>query len=168
MESSLLPIDVAVRLADEGVPLRAIARATKIPSNDLREQLHEAQTTGRLLDLPRDDWPPGFPRDQRALQLSRLVCENREAVLLAVQQVFGLTLTQAQLLMALVQSPAVSRTWNDKSARTMDVHVYNIRQRLNVFAIEIYTLWGFGFRLLSADRHKVMSLILHNIKFDLP
>jgi hypothetical protein len=35
------------------------------------ERLRLAQTTGALVELPRDDWPPGFPRYQRALQLSR-------------------------------------------------------------------------------------------------
>ena len=61
---------IAVRLADEGVPLRAIARATNTPSDQLRTKLREARDEGRLLDLPKEDWPPGFPRDQRALQLS--------------------------------------------------------------------------------------------------
>ena len=65
--------DIAVRLADQGVPLRAIARAVRMPSSDLREQLHEALSDGRLLELPCDDWPPGCPKDQRALQISRMV-----------------------------------------------------------------------------------------------
>src|SRR3954465_15888923 len=69
MGYALPAVDFAIRLADEGVPLRAIARATKIPSEELRTALEEARDDGRLIELPRDDWPPGFPRDQRALQL---------------------------------------------------------------------------------------------------
>ena len=75
---------IAVKLADEGVPLRAIARATAIPSATLYEVLIEARTEGRLLALPRDDWPPGCPRDQRSLQLSRLVSENPDGLMLTI------------------------------------------------------------------------------------
>ena len=96
----------AIRLADEGVPLRAIARATNTPSDQLRTKLREARDEGRLLDLPKEDWPPGFPRDQRALQLSRMVTQNPEAVTLAANHVFGLTATEVTLLMTLIQSPA--------------------------------------------------------------
>ena len=67
----MLSTDIALYLAIEGVPIRAIARATHIPSSELREKLLDAQSDGRLLELPHDDWPPGFPRDQRALQLCR-------------------------------------------------------------------------------------------------
>ena len=70
---------IAVRLADEGVPLRAIARATDIPSARLYETLTLAKMEGRLLELPRDDWPPGYPRDRRSLQLSRLVTKTTTA-----------------------------------------------------------------------------------------
>jgi hypothetical protein len=88
---------IAVRLADEGVPLRAIARAINTPSDQLRTKLREARDEGRLLDLPKEDWPPGFPRDQRALQLSRMVTRNPEAVTLAANHIFGLTATEVTL-----------------------------------------------------------------------
>src|SRR5712671_6455971 len=98
-------IDLVVRLADEGVPLRAIARATRIPSADLRERLTEAKLDGRLVAIPHDDWPAGFPRDQRALQLSRLALDQRDALMLAVRQLFNLTPTEVRLLLALIQRP---------------------------------------------------------------
>jgi hypothetical protein len=61
----------------KGVPLGAIARVTRISSEVLRERLRDAKATGSLVELPRDDWPPGFSRDQRALQLSRLAARSR-------------------------------------------------------------------------------------------
>ncbi len=81
---------ITIRLADEGVPLRAIARATDTPSDLVRERLAEAHACGRLQALPKDDWPIGYPRDQRALQLSRLEVQDSDALLLAVIEVFGL------------------------------------------------------------------------------
>jgi hypothetical protein len=72
METLAPPMtDLALNLAAEGVPLRAIARATDTPSDVVRQQLAEAHACGRLFDLPKEDWPVGVPREQRALQLSR-------------------------------------------------------------------------------------------------
>jgi len=155
--------DIAVRLADEGVPLRAIARAIKLSSEAVRERLRMAQAAGRLLDLPREDWPPGFPRDQRALQLSRLVTENRDQLLIAMQQVFGLTPTEIELLLLLVQHPTLftDRISNVMTSRTVYVHVCAIRKRLEPYGIEIETLWGHGYQFSGEDRHKMMDIILH-------
>jgi DNA-binding response OmpR family regulator len=156
--------EIAVRLADEGVPLRAIARAIKESSDIVRERLQRAQAAGRLLDLPRDDWPPGFPRDQRALQLSRLVVENRDQLLIAVQQLFNLTPTEVGLLLVMVHHPNLLKNrMHEMSVKTLDVHVCNIRKRLEPFGIEISTLWGQGFQFSADNRRKVMDLILHKV-----
>jgi DNA-binding response OmpR family regulator len=151
---------IAVRLADEGVPLRAIARATHIPSESVREQLREAKDNGLLLDLPKEDWPPGFPRDQRALQLSRMVVEDREAVMLALQRVFRLTSTEVTLMMTLLQHATVPKARIDMVHKTIDVHIFNIRRRLLPFEVFIDTLWGYGYQLSADSRKRIMDLIL--------
>jgi DNA-binding response OmpR family regulator len=163
MASVLDSSDIAVRLADEGVPLRAIARAVRMPSSDLREQLHEALYDGRLLELPHDDWPPGFPRDQRALQLSRLVVEHKDTISLTIGRMFGLTATEVRLLLLLLQSAALDKNRSDMSGNTIDVHVFHIRKRLQPHGIEIATLWGYGYQLSARDRRKVMDLILRHV-----
>ena len=153
------PCAIAIRLADEGVPLRAIARATHIPATRLYETLTLARTEGRLLDLPRDDWPPGFPRDQRALQLSRMAVQDREAVLLAVQQIFKLTAAEVTILMLLIQNAEVHRDRIDLPRKTLDVHICRIRRRLQAFNIKVTTLWGYGYQLPAPHRRKAMALI---------
>lgn len=164
-EPLALDPDIPIRLADEGVPLRAIARAVRLPSDIVREKLHEARAAGKLLDLPRDDWPPGFPRDQRALQLSRLATENRDQLLVATQQIFGLTPTEIGLLMVLIQHPSLlkDRLTNMMTSRTLDVHVCRIRRRLMPHGIEIETLWGHGYQFSPENQRKVMDLILHKV-----
>jgi hypothetical protein len=162
--SLALPVtDFAVRLADEGVPLRAIARATKIPSDDLRDALSEAKREGRLLELPRDDWPPGFPRDQRALQLSRLVVENKDAVFLAVQQIFRLWQSEVPLLLALVQHDTVSKKRDSMTEKTVDVHICRMRKLLWPFEIRILTLWGYGYQMAVEHRRRTMDIILRHV-----
>ena len=159
------PLEFAIRLADEGVPLRAIARAIRIPSEDLRLHLIEAKDDGRLIDLPRDDWPPGFPRDQRALQLSRMQTENQDALFVAIQKMFHLTRGEASLLLALVQNMQVSRSSPvaDQASKVIDVHVCRLRRYLEPFGVEITTLWGSGYQIATPQRRKIMDLILGEI-----
>jgi len=159
-----LPIEtVAVRLADEGVPLRAIARATNTPSDLLRERLTQARKSGTLVDLPKEDWPPGFPRDQRALQLSRMVGEDKRAVELALQQVFHLTSTEVGLMLLLLANPSVPKERINMVHRTIDVHMCNIRRRLLPFDVRVGTLWGYGYQLTEAARQRIMELILERV-----
>lgn len=161
----LLPVEaIAVHLADEGVPLRAIARAVNLPSSVLRLKLRDARDEGLLVDLPQEDWPPGFPRDQRALQLSRMVIENRTAVLLAMQQVFGLTSTEVTLLLTLIQHESVPHERVNMAQRTINVHVCRIRRRLAVHGIEVATIWGYGYRLSVEARRKIMDMILARLQ----
>lgn len=154
------PTTIAVKLADEGVPLRCIARATAIPSATLYEVLIEARTEGRLLALPRDDRPPGCPRDQRSLQLSRLVTENHDGLMLTIQEVFGLAPLPARLLLLLVQHEQVPHARIDIEHKSFSVHVCKMRQRLLRHGIRIRTLWGYGYQLSPDDRRRAMELIL--------
>jgi hypothetical protein len=151
---------IAVRLADEGVPLRAIARATGTPSTKVYATLIEAKQDGRLLELPRDDWPPGCPRDQRALQLSRLVTENKPMLLLAVQGLFGITRTQARIVLLMVQHELVPRERVGLSTTCFNVHVTYVRRALVKFGLKVQTLWGYGYQLSPEHRREAMDLIL--------
>jgi hypothetical protein len=162
--TSVIP-DIAIRLADEGVPLRAIARAIKMSSDLVRERLQMAQAAGKLLDLPRDDWPPGFPRDQRAQQLSRLVADNRDQLLIAIHQIFGLTPTEIGLLLVLIQHFILfkDRISDTMASKTIDVHLCSIRKRLEPYGIQIETLWGHGYQFSPDDRRKVLDLILRRM-----
>lgn len=152
-------VDLLVKLADEGVPLRAIVRATGTSPGTIVDLLKEAKDDGRLVQLPQDDWPPGFPRDQRALQLSRLVDENRDVLFHTVQQMFRLTRTEVQLLLTLVQKNLPKDRY-DMASKTVEVHICSIRKRLSPFGIDIKTLWGYGYQLSPQHRQKIMDIIL--------
>ena len=158
----MLSTDIALYLAIEGVPIRAIARATHIPSSDLREQLLDAKQTGRLLELPRDDWPPG-PRDQRPLQLSRLVVAHKDELVLAAARRFALTATEARLLLVLLQSPSLDKNRADMSTNCIGVHISRVRRQLRPFGVAIVTVSDFGYRLSAHDRRKAMGLILEHL-----
>lgn len=163
LASTTSPFSIAVRLADEGVPMRAIARATSIPSTELYETLTIARMEGRLLSLPRDDWPPGCPRDQRSLQLARLVVENHDSLIIAIQELFELAPLPAKLMLLLVQHEQVPHARIDVAHKSFGVHVCKMRQRLFSHGLKIKTLWGYGYKLSAEHRSKAMEMILTRV-----
>jgi DNA-binding response OmpR family regulator len=154
---------ITVRLADEGVPLRAIARAVGSPSDIVREQLRDAVDQGTLLAIPKEDWPVGYPRDQRALQLARMVSSDRAAVTMAVQQRFHMPPAEAALLLTLVQGASMARLRLAMPGKAVDVHICKIRQRLAPHGIVIETVYGYGYQLSPSSRRKLMGMITAQI-----
>jgi DNA-binding response OmpR family regulator len=158
---SSTPALIAIQLAVEGVPLRAIARAVGVPATELRQTLWEAKNAGQIINLPCEDWlPPGCPRDQRALQLSQLIANNQKLAHQTVMQAFDLTLTQAKLLMLLLRHAGVSRQLVEMDGNLLDVHVFHLRRKLKPFGVAIETLWGDGYQLTPNNRRKVTELVL--------
>lgn len=154
-------MELAIRLADEGVPLRAIARAIDTPSTTLRDTFISAKADGRLIELPRDDWPPGFPRDQRALQLSRLQSQDRLRLQLALQHLFSLSPACANTLLALLQSTELSKHQQDDPA--LYVYIHHIRRQLAPHNLKIERLWGYGYKLPAEDRRQILDMVLTHL-----
>jgi hypothetical protein len=150
--------EIAIRLADEGVPLGAIARSVQLPSEELRRHLCLARDAGRLISLPRPDWPPGYPREERAVELSRQIVSDREALAMAARQMFDLTPIEADLFLLLLQ-PGMIRRDVMTSTRTTHVHVHRLRKHLSPFGLHIGTLYGAGYKLYP-DRRRAMDLLL--------
>jgi hypothetical protein len=145
-------MEIAVRLADEGVPLAVIARAVQVRSEDLRQELEKARENGRLLDMPRRDW---WPHDCRS---RRVVAEDRDQQQAAIQVIFGATRTEASLLMELVRQGSLCRA-RYPSQGAVDVHVFNLRRRLAPHDIAIISVHGHGYRLNGEDRARLMVMI---------
>ena len=100
---------VIVGLAIEGVPVRAIARATCRPAEDVIELLEVARENGEIVVLPRSDWPPGTPRDNRIQTAVAVRLEDLEAFRVPLQRTFDLTPMQARFLAVLVCRREASR-----------------------------------------------------------
>jgi hypothetical protein len=155
--------DIAVRLADEGVPLGAIARAIEVSSEDLRERLVAAKARGALIELRREDWPPGYPRDERALALSRLVSRNRGGVVFQAARLFGLQPMEVTIFLALLQHEHIGRDhFPGIPTTTLNVYIYSMRRKLKAHSISIHTLWCHGYWISAEDRRRTMKLILQD------
>jgi hypothetical protein len=162
----------AVRLADEGVPVRAIARGLKVPSEELRENLLDAVAAGTLLELPRDDWPPNIPRDKRLPGLDKIMPLDNELVLLNVVRRFKVTQQQASLLLVLIKRREVTRKMLhdviesrrpqpkvETDQKIVDVVICKLRKRLETFGLRIQTVWSCGYLMPAEDRAKALKLL---------
>jgi hypothetical protein len=166
---------LAIKLADEGVPVRAIARAMGVSLADLREQFDEALLEGRILTTPRTDWPPRLqPSNQ--LPISKLSGIEERVLLGAVMRTFGTTECQSRLLLALIRRHELTReelhevyNWrNGREVNTqmkiLDVQFLRLKEALRRFDLNIETLWGFGRRMSWDDRKKAFALLLAELK----
>lgn len=167
------PEKIAIRMADEGVPLRAIARAVQIPSDDLRLIFQEAKDAGTLLDLPCEDWPVGSNRSSRSQAVATIASTPDEMLDLYVAHVFGATRLEAGILIPLLKRPEARReSIHDfiESRRTgadvateikmVDVVVHKLRKKLAKFGVKIVTIWGWGYKMEPDDRKKAIDMLM--------
>ena len=143
---------IAVRLANEGVPVRAIARATLIPSSDIWVQLEEAKVTGTLLSMPDADWPSTY----RPPVLNR---QTQALILQQLQRLFTLTMAEASILLLLLRRSEVPYPDFPVSPNAVRVFVYRLRARLKPFNMSIKTLHGFGFYLPPVQQKRALELL---------
>lgn len=173
--------NIAVRLADEGVPTRAIVRALMITYDDVVEALKAAKERGMILNLPRDDWPPGTRRDERQPDTVPLELEDEHMVMLAIRT-FNLTPTMGKIFVALMRRPEMTKNSlhvvtrrndgfiapgkrKDKMSDTkiVDVYICKMRTRLPK-SIPIETMWGCGYYIPTSGKEAAFRLL--GIKHD--
>lgn len=162
----------AVRLADEGIPVRAIARSLKTPSDEIYDILKDAVLTGTLIELPVDDWPPGSKRSKRhALQGTPL--EDEETFQFACVRAFKVTRLEVSVLSLLLKRAqatkeqlhhAIKQTRpgenrDEIDPKIVDVVICHMRKKLKDHKIRIETVWGLGYLIPTADREKALALI---------
>ena len=162
----------AVRLADEGIPVRAIARSLKTPSDEIYDILKEAILTGTLLELPVDDWPPGSKRNKRAA-LQGTPLEDDETFQFACARVFKVTRLEIALLSVLLKRSQATKEQlhsaakqsragepqEDTEPKLVDVVICHMRKKLKPLGIAIETVWGIGYLITAAHRTLALDML---------
>lgn len=167
-QTSLLQA-IAVRMADEGIPVRAIARAVRIPGEDVYNILREAITTGTIVELPKDDWPPGSNRNSRSV-FQGTPLEQDDALKFACARVFKATRLEAAILAVLLKRTEVTKQQlhqviennrpgdgegnprEETDPKMVDVLICHLRKKLKLHEITIETVWGIGYLIAAAQR----------------
>jgi DNA-binding response OmpR family regulator len=162
---------VAVRLADEGIPVRAIARATHLPSEDVYEALREAILRGSIVDMPRDDWPPGNSRSQRSV-FNGTPLEQEQALKCACARFFKTSPLEAAMLALMLKRTEVTKQQlhltieenrlgkEQTDPKMVDVMICKLRKKLKLHDVEIETMWGIGYLISSAHRERAIQKLL--------
>src|SRR6267154_4267528 len=107
-EASPEVVALAARLANEGMPICAIARSLKIPSSDIRMILHDALAEGFIVEYPQNDWPPGVKRNSFGPRLDNFI-DDEDKLRSACCRLFGTTRQQSILLSILIKRPEVTK-----------------------------------------------------------
>lgn len=167
------PGSIAVRLADEGIPVRAIARALSTPSSDLYELFRDALLSGTILEMPKDDWPPGTTRSQRSpfngttfeddtslkCACARFFkCSPLEAVMLAAMLRRN-EVTKQQLHHVIEQNRPGDSARDETDPKMVDVMICKLRKKLRPHKIEIETMWGLGYLISAPHRERAVALL---------
>ena len=164
----MVPVDIVIRLANEGVPVQAIARATGWAYAELHAELQAAQADGHLVAIPCVDWPAGYSRDAKLLHLTRQIAppNNRADLQDTIRRVFELSERPAQILLLLLQQPQVSREriaqMTEAAAgisNVTSVHMSYLRHKLKKFGLEVQTMYGYGYRMLPEHQREALNLI---------
>lgn len=157
---------LATNLANEGVPIMAIARAIGIPSDEVREALKEAVARADLIAVPREDWPIGVERENRHPQLFHIPFADKDLIP-QLMRIYHITGAQAQMLAILLRRAYVSkdilhqsiqRAGRDETMpKIVDVLIHRIRSNLKEHKIYINTIWGKGYYMDSNSRKIVFE-----------
>ena len=163
---------ICIRLADEGVPVLAIARALKVPSSDVFETLNEALEEGRIVELPKTDWPPNTRRADRA-NISGTILDNEDALKFAIIQLLKATRLEAIIFAVLLKRNEATKAQlhhvveqnrptenaNATDPKMIDVIICRLRKKLKPHDATIETVWGLGYRMKQEDRDKISALL---------
>jgi hypothetical protein len=176
-ETATPTLDIAAivtQLADEGVPVRAIARSVHLPYAEVSELIDTAVAEGQLLQVPKSDWPigKGHTRDNREPQFDPFTGVSEDAFDLTLIRLFRVTKLQCALLAPLLRRKEVTRNAMHETIerrrkpgappteeKLVDVVICNLRKKLKPFKLEIKTIWSQGYYMDAEHRAKVRDMI---------
>ncbi len=168
---------VAVRLADEGIPVRAIARVVHLPSSEVYDLLRDAIASGVIVELPKDDWPPGSNRNQRG-NLQGTPLEQEEALKIACTRFFKCTPLEAAILATLLRRDQATkdqlhnvvennrpgdRAKGATDPKMVDVMICKLRKKIRPHDILIETMWGTGYLIPPRMREHCVDLLVKSL-----
>lgn len=168
--------DIATRLADEGVPIRAIARSLQVHSTPVRDALTNSIFEGRIVEMPRDDWPPGTERTTR-LPVNRRRLSDQETHSL-LRQTFNLTKTEASMFLPLITKPGAHTkealhhmAYNagadgGPEIKIVDVMICKIRKKLAPHGLNehLKTVWGDGYKLTPEGHTTIEQMLIATLE----
>lgn len=173
-----MDIHAAIRAADEGIPVAAIARILAAPYQDVCDALKRAIERGQLTELPKADWPPGSKRHARVPMNAQHLSDD-DIRFLGRQQ-FKCSPVEAEFFLTLMRNERVSKNKlhtviEDRRAarplrpenmeatdpKMVDVLICKLRKKLKTVdeGFIITTIWNDGYHLLPDTKRKLYEYL---------
>jgi hypothetical protein len=162
-------VHIILALANEEVPVNAIARAVGSPSDEVRETIKEAMLYGRVLSMPRSDWHP-LQRGNRG-PMGKM---TEEELIFNCQRTFKLTHLQACFLSVLMRRNEVGKEAlhniiencrgpsqkAETDVKMVDVVLCHLRKRVKPFGLVVKTLHSSGYYMVPEMRKMAQDILL--------
>lgn len=168
--------DIASRMACEGIPVAAIARALAQPSDLVLGSLKQALHAGSIASIPKFDWPPTSKLEDH------IQCHSTEIpeadLIFITRQYFKLSPLEAAFLVmflrndhadkdrlhSVVEHQRFTRAQNPDrieptDPKMVDVMICKLRKRMKAIdpTFKIETVWGSGYFIEPPVRTAIMS-----------
>lgn len=164
-------VEIAIRLAEEGVPIAVIGRACKLPFGEVEIELKEAVELGRLLQLPMAHWDKNVLAPTAKVASSNTIHEDTYRL----RRRFGLTPNQANLVALLMRRKGLvryetlvtsrPRRRNDEDAenihRIIGANLFRVRQSLSPEGVLIKTYASDGLSMEEPDQQRLINVLYH-------
>lgn len=180
-DDAALPLDqtiIAVRAANEGIPIAAIGRVLAAPFELVSDTLKVALGSGRIAAIPKPDWPPSQAWDSHLPTIPRSA--NNDDVEFAVGKVFKLTRLEAGFLMVLLRCDSADKeklhavvedqrqtrhlrpdSSDATDPKMVDVMICKLRKKLRDRCPEltVKTQWGRGYYIEKTIKQKIYEVL---------
>lgn len=164
---------VVIRLADEGIPVRAIARSVKLPSNEVYEVLKTAFHQGTIVEMPKDEWPIGSTRNSRRV-FSGTKLEDEDELRTTCTLCFRTSRLETYILCYLLKRNQATKAQlhqviegarpgspdEPTDEKMVDVMIHHVRKKLRPHKFQINTVWGMGYLIPAVDRKAIIDALI--------
>jgi hypothetical protein len=171
---------LVVNAAAEGVPIGALNRIfNRLPDKsmlNIRMLLRHAVKTGRLLSLPREDWPPFEERapclPTPPLNSPKPQSIDDEDMIIIMARTFRTTRLQSRVFLRLLRRDQCTKKMlhdaveenrgnpaEPAAEKIVDVVICHLRKKLKAFRIKVVNMHGCGFYVSADDRAKGLALV---------
>lgn len=163
---------IAIRLADEGVPIQAIGRVLRVPPDQFRDILHDAVDSGRICFMPKEDWPPMVSVGDRGQCYNKSVRDDDDVLFMKLARVFKTTQLQSKVLLRLLRrgqctKEAIHEEVEDNrgnpaeptNEKIVDVLICHLRKKLKPFGISILTIHSQGYSISVEDQISAIDML---------
>ena len=192
-EDQILPnavtflVPLLTRMANEGIPVAAMARAVQRPSGEVLGALEAALAAGTIGGIPKFDWPPTGKLSDHVPQPSTEIPE--QDLKFAARKLFKLTPLEAAILVVLlrcdhadkgrlhtvIENQRFSRAQNPDrlectDPKMVDVMICKLRKRLKTAdaSYTVMTVWGSGYYIEPPTQDAILARLTAECMHDKP